>query len=337
MCGIAGYYGVNGSARARWMTRQLVHRGPDDEGVWSSPSHPLALGNRRLKIIDLSPLGHQPMRSYDGRWVLTYNGEIYNYPELRRELSGTGYVFQSQTDTEVLLAALTTWGMAALDRINGVFAFALWDEGEGRLVLARDRLGVKPLYYAIVGNELSFGSEISAVLASELVEPTIDRDSLEGFLRLLWVPEPKTLFSGIFKLAPGHTLTWDGTHARILSYWDVPVAESKGVGDPAVICEELTDVLTSAVQRQLRADVPVGIFLSGGLDSTAILHLAAESGGASLRAYSVGLSPTSRSEEGALDDVQYARIAARAYGIPHQEIVLSPNVTELLPKMVRHL
>jgi len=227
--------------------------------------------------------------------------------------------------------------MAALDRINGVFAFALWDEGEGRLVLARDRLGVKPLYYAIVGNELSFGSEISAVLASELVEPTIDRDSLEGFLRLLWVPEPKTLFSGIFKLAPGHTLTWDGTHARILSYWDVPVAESKGVGDPAVICEELTDVLTSAVQRQLRADVPVGIFLSGGLDSTAILHLAAESGGASLRAYSVGLSPTSRSEEGALDDVQYARIAARAYGIPHQEIVLSPNVTELLPKMVRHL
>lgn len=337
MCGIAGFYGPDAPARARWMTRQLVHRGPDDEGVWSSTSKPFALGNRRLKIIDLSPLGHQPMRSPNGRWVLTYNGEIYNYLELRSELSSAGYSFRSQTDTEVLLAALITWGMAALDRLNGVFAFGLWDEEEGRLILARDRLGVKPLYYAIDGNQLSFGSEVSAILASGLVEPKIDQDALLGFLRLLWVPEPKTLFSRILKLQPGHTLAWNGTQARIARYWDVPIAESHEARDVAAISEELTAALKSAVHRQLRADVPVGIFLSGGLDSTAILHLAAESGGRSLRAYSVGLSPTSRSEEGALDDVQYARIAARAYGIPHQEIVLSPNVTELLPKMVRHL
>lgn len=319
------------------MTHQLVHRGPDDGGLWVSPKHPLALGNRRLKVVDLSNLGHQPMRTLNGRWVLTYNGEIYNYLELRDELSREGFAFRSRTDTEVLLAALTTWGPQAIHKINGVFAFALWDEVKGRLLLARDRLGVKPLYYATVRDQMSFGSEISAVLASGLIEPSIDRESLESFLRLLWVPEPGTLFSGVFKLLPGHMLTWDGSRVEVSPYWDVPKIDLSKLEGPPSDNEELAEVLRSAVRRQLKADVPVGLFLSGGLDSTAILHFAAEAGNPSLRAYSVGLSPTSRAEEGALDDVKYARLAAQTYGIPHHEIVLSPNVAELLPKMVRHL
>src|SRR6266850_2293299 len=149
MCGIAGFYGPEAARRTAWMIRQLAHRGPDDEGVWSSPRYPLAIGNRRLKILDLSPLGHQPMPTRDGRWVLTFNGEIYNYVELRDELRKLGHDFRSETDTEVLLAALAEWGVRALERVNGMFSFALWDERERSLLLARDRLGIKPLYYAV--------------------------------------------------------------------------------------------------------------------------------------------------------------------------------------------
>ena len=337
MCGIAGYYGAGAPTKVAWMARQLVHRGPDDGGVWVSPKRPLALGNRRLKIIDLSPLGHQPMQSPDGRWVLTFNGEIYNYVELRQELARAGYQFRSQTDTEVLLAALVSWGRDALNRVNGVFAFALWDEAQGSLLLARDRLGVKPLYYADRDGEFSFGSEATTILASGLVSPEIDSRALQSFLRLLWVPEPNTLFAGILKLAPGHLLTWDGKSAEVAPYWELPLPDLTHSGDMESASAELREVLGSAIRRQLRADVPVGIFLSGGLDSTAILDLASSSSETELRAYSVGLSPSSRSEEGALDDVRYARIAANAYGVPHHEIVLSPNVTELLPKIVRHL
>ena len=277
------------------------------------------------------------MRSIDGRWVLTFNGEIYNYPELRSELASLGYQFRSQTDTEVLLAALLTWGPEAIHRLNGVFAFALWDDEQGQLLLARDRLGVKPLYYSIAGPSICFGSEIAAILASGLVDPEIDRESLNQYLRLLWVVEPRTLFSNIVKVPPGHTLSWDGERARLNCYWDVPKPESQDGADPAIASRALSTALQGAVRRQMRADVPVGIFLSGGVDSTAILHFAAAAGDASLRAYSIGLSPTRRSEEGALDDVRYARIVAQAYGVPHQVITLEPNVAELLPKMVRHL
>jgi len=222
MCGIAGLIGPETSSRVPWMTRQLAHRGPDDEGVWHSDSWPTALGNRRLKILDLSPLGHQPMVSEDSRWVLSFNGEIYNYVELRRELEGLGHSFRSRTDTEVLLGALVEWGTGALDRLRGMFAFALWDDVAGTLMLARDRLGIKPLYYASVGSSIAFGSEIKAVLASGLVESRLDMEALRSYLRLLWIPGPKTLLSGVMKLEPGCFMTWKSGISSIRRYWDVP-------------------------------------------------------------------------------------------------------------------
>lgn len=337
MCGIAGCTSEHAAVRVARMTRMLAHRGPDEEGVWISKRWPLALGNRRLRILDLSPLGHQPMVSEDGRWILTFNGEIYNYLELRRSLEAKGWTFRSQTDTEVLLASLIEWGEGALDRLNGMFAFALWDDQRGCLLLARDRLGIKPLYYAQCGPSFCFASEISALLGSGLMEPRVDPLGLESFLRLLWIPEPGTLFSGIRKLEPGHTLAWDGHRAEGRRYWDVPVPAARGDEDLSTPVEHLRELLEEAVERQLRADVPVGAFLSGGLDSTAILSLAAAKGTRSIRTYSIGFSSADRTEDGALDDMHFARLAARHFDVPHEEIVLSPDVVDLFPRMVRHL
>ncbi len=277
------------------------------------------------------------MVSRDGRFVLSFNGEIYNYRELRRQLETAGRAFQSQTDTEVLLGALEEWGPAALEKLNGMFAFALWDEHDGHLLLARDRLGIKPIYYAQAGDDFCFASEITAVLGSGLVEPRLDPRTLESYLRLLWVPEPRTLFSAIFKLEPGHLLTWDGKRILTQSYWDVPESVTNRAGSSDSVAERLEATLRASTSRQLRADVPVGAFLSGGLDSTTILYLAAASGVRSIRTYSIGFPPGTRAEEGALDDVHYARLAARKFGVSHDEIVLEPNVVDLLPKIVRHL
>ncbi len=336
MCGIAGYWGADAGARTAWMTCQLAHRGPDDEGVWETPGHTFALGNRRLKILDLSPLGHQPMASNDGLRVLTFNGEIYNFIELRDELASRGHRFRSQSDTEVLLAALEEWDVSALNRVSGMFAFAFWDGRAGRLMLARDRLGIKPLYYAQTRDGFCFASEISAILASGLVSPILDTAALESYLRLLWIPEPGTLFSGISKLEAGQVLLWDGTRAAVQRYWDLPIPDPQPETGRERVAEEVSATLQSAVMRQLRSDVPVGAFLSGGLDSTSILQLAAM-GSKEVRSYSIGFASADRTEEGALDDLRYARLAAEAFGVRHQEIVLSPHIVDLLPKMVRHL
>jgi asparagine synthase (glutamine-hydrolysing) len=337
MCGIAGFFGPDGRARVAWMTRQLAHRGPDDEGVWSSPRLPLALGNRRLKILDLSPLGHQPMVSPDGRHALTYNGEIYNHVEVKAMLEGLGHSFRSTTDTEVLLQALIQWGVGALAVVKGMFAFALWDEREGTLTLARDRLGIKPLYYACPGDRIAFGSEIKAVLASGLVESRLDPEGLRGYLRLLWVPEPRTLLEGVLKLPPGCFMTWRDGVTRIQRYWDVPnVSLDDGLTlDSAV--EQLQTLLLETTRRQLRSDVPVGILLSGGLDSTAILRSAVDAGATDLRTYSIAFRSSDRIQEGALDDARFARLAASSLGASHTEIRLTPDVVSLLPKIVRHL
>lgn len=341
MCGIAGFWGADAQARVAGMTRMLAHRGPNDEGVWGSRRAPIALGNRRLKILDLTDGGHQPMVSEDGRYALTYNGEIYNYRELKQQLRSCGHQFRTQTDTEVVLAALREWGTDGIGRLEGMFAFALWDEHEGTLLIARDRLGIKPLFYAHHGDQLAFASEISPILASEIVEPALDHESLESFLRLLWIPEPGTLFQGVLKLEPGHYLVWNGARARVVQYWDVPLPEVDTSGLPPRTVQELgaelRPLLEGAVQRQLVADVPVGAFLSGGLDSTTIAAIAAGAKNRSIRSYSIGFRSSDRMEEGAFDDVKYARLAAQALGLDHEEIELSPDVVDLLPKMVRHL
>ena len=317
------------------MTRLLAHRGPDDEGLWVSTRHPSAFGNRRLKILDLSPLGHQPMVSRDGRWVLTFNGEIYNYVELRRELEVEGRVFRSQSDTEVLLHVLMTWGAAGLARLNGIFGFGLWDEDKGRLLLGRDRLGVKPVYFASRGESFCFASEIKSILGSGLVEPEINPGSLESYLRLLWVPEPGTLFAGIRKLDPGATLVWDGVRATIQRYWDLPSPEGAMPMEEAA--ERVVGTLEAAVRRQLRSDVPVGAFLSGGIDSTAIVGLAARMNLKDVRTYTIRFRAEDRVEEGAIDDSRYSRLIADWAGVRHEEIVIAPDVVGLLPKIVRHL
>jgi len=337
MCGIAGLIGTEPTRRVAGMTRLLAHRGPDDEGVWSSRRWPAALGNRRLQILDLSPLGHQPMASPDGRWALTYNGEIYNYVELRRELESRGHAFRSKTDTEVLLAALVEWGIGALDRLRGMFAFALWDDRDGTLTLARDRLGIKPLYYACSGESIAFGSEIKAVLASGLVEPRLDPEALRGYLRLLWVPEPRTMLEGVRKVPPGCYLTWRSGVFTIQRYWDVPPMEPETDLSDVEVIDRLRQTLDLAARRQLRSDVPVGILLSGGLDSTAVLHAATAAGVTQLRSYSIAFRSSDRLREGALDDARFARLAASALGARHTEIELTPDVVSLLPKIVRHL
>jgi len=298
----------------------------------------MAIGNRRLKILDLSPLGHQPMVSRDSRWVLSFNGEIYNYVELRRELEAPGHTFRSRTDTEVLLAALAEWGPGALDRLRGMFGFALWDDVEGTLILARDRLGIKPLYYACAGQSIAFGSEIKAVLASGLVESRLDMEALRSYLRLLWIPEPRTLLAGIMKLEPGSVMTWKEGDSSIQRYWDVPPVDSasRDLSEESVT-ERLRSALDTAIRRQLRADVPVGILLSGGLDSTAVLYSAAAAGMTGLRSYSIAFRSSDRLKEGALDDSRFARLAAASLGSKHTEIRLTPDVVSLLPKIVRHL
>ena len=204
------------------MTSLMVHRGPDDGGVWTSESRPLALGSRRLKIIDLTPHGHQPMVSRDGTHVITSTARsttIQNSVGVEQD----GQTFRSRSDTEVLLNVLTTWGVEGITRLNGIFAFALWNETSGQLTLGRDRLGVKPVYYACVQDSFCFASEIKAILGSGLVEPRLDPKELESYLRLLWVREPGTLFAGIRKLEPGTILQWNGSSVRTQRYWDVPL------------------------------------------------------------------------------------------------------------------
>jgi len=336
VCGIAGGLGEGIAPEVGWMTRLLSHRGPDDEGVWTSKRFPIALGNRRLKILDLSSQGHQPMCSEGGRWALTFNGEIYNHPELRDEVEGCGWRFRSQTDTETVLASLIAWGPGALRRMEGMFALAFWDDEERRLLLARDRLGIKPLYYARSREGFAFASEIKAVLGSGVVSPRLDPAALVSYLRLLWVPEPGTLFDGIRKVPPASYLTLQAGQETIRSYWEIPTPDP----DPASLpdaAERLRDALEHAVARQLLADVPVGAFLSGGLDSTALVMLAARNPAREIRTYSIGFSPSDLRRDGAADELRYARIAARAAGTQHQEIVLASDVGSLLRRLVRML
>ena len=336
MCGITGGLGEGIAPEVGWMTRLLSHRGPDDEGVWISRRFPVSLGNRRLKILDLSSSGHQPMSSDNGRWTLTFNGEIYNHPTLRSDLESRGWRFRSQTDTETVLASLVTWGPNALRRIQGMFALALWDDEERRLLLARDRLGIKPLYYARSKAGFAFASEIKAILGSGVVSPALDQRALVSYLRLLWIPEPGTLFEGIQKLPPASYLTLQAGREEVVSYWEIPTPDP----EPATLPEaaaRLRDALEHAVARQLRADVPVGAFLSGGLDSTALVMLAAGDPAREIRTYSIGFAPSDLRRDGAADELRYARLAAQAAGTKHEEIVLSSDVGGLLRRVVRML
>ena len=349
MCGIAGLTSIDSEARIGAMLKSIEHRGRDDEGVWTSDlidddGRRVCLGHRRLAIIDTSEAGHQPMLSADGRYALIFNGEIYNYREVRQELQTLGHRFHTDSDTEVLLAAFAEWGADCLPRLNGMFAFAVWDTQERTLTLARDRLGIKPLYYATVqsengaGGSFIFASEVKSILASGLVERAIDIEALNQYLTFLWVPDPRTVFRGIQKLPPAHVLTLRDGQIQVREWWDVSFDEIEEGKSEAWWRERVLETLDRVVRMEMVSDVPLGSFLSGGVDSSAIVALMnRHSNGRRVATYTVGIEPEDLHYDIIPDDAQWARRVGKLLDIDYHEIMLKPDVADLLPKLVYHM
>jgi asparagine synthase (glutamine-hydrolysing) len=333
MCGICGTVGRANEEELASMTDVMAHRGPDGRGIRVfSGDPPAGLGHRRLAILDPTPAGAQPM-SFADRWWITYNGELYNFATLRAELEAAGERFCTDCDTEVLLRMFAVHGAGMLDRLNGIFAFAIWDERDRRLFLARDRLGVKPLYYTQSNACFAFASELKALLP--LVRaPGLDLSALADYLTLLWVPDPKTAFEEIRKLPAGHFAWFDGRRLAISRYWDLRFApEEHGEEEWRQL---LADTVTRSVRRQTVSDVPLGAFLSGGVDSSAIVAAMAKDG-SRVSTYTVGFDPEDLRHEIVPDDLRHARRVGRLFDTDYHEETLRPNILELLPKVVWHL
>jgi asparagine synthase (glutamine-hydrolysing) len=353
MCGIAGLVTQDPEARIAAMLKAVEHRGRDDEGVWSSPAikgegKRVCFGHRRLSIIDTSSAGHQPMLSHDGRLVVILNGEIYNYRELREQLSNKGHNFQTQTDTEVLLAAWAEWGEDSLDRLNGMFAFALWDDREQTLFLVRDRVGIKPLYYAHFENKsgrdvrapsaLVFASEVKSVLASGLVKAELDTEALHQFLTFLWAPDPNTLFRGIKTVPPGHLVVWRDDELTVRQWWDISFDAIEEGRSDAWWQDQVLETLDRVVKLEMVADVPLGSFLSGGVDSSSIVAMMKRhSNGRPVGTYTIGIEAEDLRYDIIPDDVEWARRVNQQLETDYHEIMLRPQVAELLPKLVYHM
>ena len=350
MCGIAGLITQNPEARIGAMLKAVEHRGRDDEGVWTSPAindegQRVCFGHRRLSIIDTSSAGHQPMLSHEGRLVVILNGEIYNYRELREQLTAKGHGFQTQTDTEVLLAAWTEWGEDSLNRLNGMFAFALWDAKERTVFLVRDRVGIKPLYYAIGGRQdacapgaLVFASEIKSILASGLVKAELDADALHQFLTFLWAPDPNTLFRGIKTVPPGHLVKFRDDEVNARQWWDISFDQIEEGRSEQWWQEQVLETLDRVVKLEMVADVPLGSFLSGGIDSSSIVAMMKRhSNGRPIGTYTIGIEAEDLRYDIIPDDVEWARRVNQQLETDYHEIMLRPQVAELLPKLVYHM
>jgi asparagine synthase (glutamine-hydrolysing) len=332
MCGICGLASLDGasapdrSALAA-MSESLLHRGPDSEGA--VVDGPVGLAARRLSIIDLAG-GDQPIANEDGSIHVVQNGEIYNYRRLREQLQKRGHVFSTHSDTEVLVHLYEEHGPGFVQELRGMFAIALWDSRARRLLLARDRFGIKPLYYRCHGNLLSFGSELKALLRQPGFEREIDLDALEAFLAFNSIPAPLTIFSQARKLPAGHMLVWEGDEVLLRRYARPHPVNASEVSseDPARLAAELRERLRDSVRAHLVADVPVGVLLSGGIDSSALTALAAEESSAPISTFSIGF------EESSFNELDRARLVAKRYGTDHHELVLRPDVAELLPRLV---
>lgn len=317
----------------------MSHRGPDGEGIRIFPTEggrpPVALGHRRLTIIDPTDRGAQPMAFGErDRYWITYNGELYNFRALRRELEADGFRFHTDCDTEVMVAMYARWGEEMLERVNGMFAFAIWDRDRGVLFLARDRLGVKPLYYCHHGDGLIFASEIKALLPA-LGPPRMRTEAVADYLTFLWVPEPDTMFDGVMKLPAGHCATHRDGELRVRRYWDMSFApDDRGEADwaPAVRA-----AVEAGVRRQMMADVPLGSFLSGGVDSSAIVSTMARTNHDPVTTFTVGFSQADLAHEIVPDDVRYARLMAQAFSLDYHERVLDADIVDLLPKLIWHM
>lgn len=327
MCGIAGVFGKYDERATDRMVGAQAHRGPDDRGIWGDPGIPVSLGHNRLSIIDTSSSGHQPMSYAGGKLWITYNGEIYNYRELRGELEKSGYEFRSNSDTEVILAAYHRWGTECVERFRGMFAFALVDrepeDGAPEMILARDRLGIKPLLYCEDSSALWFASELKGLLASGRVERTIDPDSLLDYLAVGSVFQPRTIINGVKSLPPGHWMEVSKTGRKTVKYWDLhrnteTLRRELGGVDFEDAHRRLSVLLQEAARYSMVSDVPVGAFLSGGIDSTSVVGYMRDAGGEKIRTFAVGFEDTHRN----MDERVFSRIASRHLGCDHDEVVV---------------
>src|ERR1700761_5048628 len=319
MCGIAGFtHAQNSSSRERIQSAlaSIVHRGPDQQGFFHSDS--VALGAARLKILDLQS-GDQPIISSDGDVVIAFNGEIYNHLELRRELEQLGHSFKTHTDTETVLEAFLQWDCECFRRLRGMFAIALWSESQKRLVLARDRLGIKPLYLARKGRDLYFGSEMKTLFVHSQIERNLDLRGLDCYLALNYVPAPLTLVEGIEKLSPGYWLEWVNGRVRSRSYWELPLRPALH-SDVESAAEELDGLLEQSVREHLLSDVPLAVWLSGGIDSSTILHYATKVSGRPLKTFSISFAGRT------FDESSYIREVANAYGTEHEQLDLNTDL-----------
>lgn len=343
MCGITGILDLDGASEdalrsdVERMTASLSHRGPDDSGLWFDPHHGVALGHRRLSILDLTSGGHQPMQSGDGRYVMTYNGEIYNFRALRAELEALGQVFRSQSDTEVLLGAFCRWGVdQAMSRLVGMFAFALWDRQERTLTLGRDRLGKKPLYYGWQGRRLLFASELKAFRRVAGFSAPVNRDALALYLRYGYVPAPYSIYQGFKKVLPAHLITFDRVNPpENRPYWSLREVAEESSAHPLdasmpELVEGLDAVLRDAVLLRLESDVPLGAFLSGGVDSSTVVALMQAQSNHPVRTFTIGFHRSSYNE------ASEARRVASHLGTDHTELYVTPAEThEVIPLLPR--
>ncbi len=329
MCGIAGFIdpGVDAAVaaeRLRPMLGAIRHRGPDDEGAYVETG--AALGMRRLSIIDLAT-GRQPIHNEDRTVWVVFNGEIYNYTALKAELEGRGHRFYTASDTETIVHAYEEWGDEAFTRLRGMFGVALWDTRSRTLVLARDRAGIKPLYYAGAGGGLFFGSEVKAILASGAIAPRLDPAALDHYLAFLYTPRESSVFAGIDKLPPGHLLRWSEGRLSIRRYWEVPSIERQPEEN---VVPALRAVLRDAVRSHLMSEVPLGAFLSGGVDSSLVVGLMAQESSRPVKTFSIGF------DEPRYDELEHARVVAAHFGTDHHEFVVKPDALAIIDDLVSH-
>jgi len=344
MCGIAGCFDLSAQlpdqrlrAIAAAMAERLVHRGPDEGAIWTDASRGIALGHRRLSILDLSPAGSQPMHSDCGRYTIVFNGEIYNHGELRAELAAAGCAFRGHSDTEVLLAAITAWGVrAALEKSNGMFAFAVWDAREQTLTLARDRLGIKPLYYAWLSRQLVFASELKALGAHPDFRSEIDRGALALFFQHSYIPAPATIHQGVRKLPPGCLLTISREATESTTpepYWSLQRAIEQGrdhpfLGTETKAADQLESLLSDAISLQRLADVPVGAFLSGGIDSSLVVALMQAQNVGQVRAFTIGF------HEPEFDEAHFAAAIASHLQLDHTVVrMAAEEAQDVIPRL----
>ncbi|MGB9115063.1 asparagine synthase (glutamine-hydrolyzing) [Bradyrhizobium sp.] len=343
MCGIAGFIAdpahrtsadqLRSTANA--MDLSLQHRGPDDSGVWIDADAGVALVHRRLSIVDLSPAGHQPMHSADGRFVISYNGEVYSHLPIRTEIEATGHRFRGHSDTEVMLESVARYGIrATVDRLIGMFAIAIWDKRERTLTLIRDRLGIKPIYWAKIGGLFMFGSELKALRQHPGWTPRIKPEAVASFMRHNYIPAPNTIYQDVYKLEPGTILTLAfGREPQLQRFWDARQVALDGTRNPldaddATLIDRLEDILVDAVGKRMMADVPLGAFLSGGIDSSTVVALMKAANAGPVKTYSIGF------EQPEFNEAPHAAAIARHLGTDHTELtVTSREALEVVPKL----